>query len=448
MDKQHQKPFVLRIRPAGPTYWTWDLCRAGVLNPEPLAEGKTWNLCRTMEAVEERAREALGSFLDSDQVEIETFKAGDRRLEDIQRDTNIGEVRAMNQKNELQVQQSRKMANVRQLLERSKGQIAAALPNSCTPERMMRITATAIQKTPALLDCDPLSLIAAVMECAQLGLEPNTKLGHAHLVPFHNKKTGWREVQMIPGFTGLIELAVRSGKVSSIKATIVHEKDQFQYEEGLAPRLIHVPSREADKGEIVAAYAVARMTNGQTTFSLMWKVDIDKIKDGSPAGRSGPWVTHYEEMAKKTAIRRLCKTLPVSAVQQALQLREQADLGVSQGLHHALDFDDAPTIDADSTPEETPEPPKPKAKKKAAAKSSGKTDPSEEPDPSAVQLDEYQGMLTAAESLTDVDEVEKLAKADTVLNVQHRARILEAARVRRKDIHASRGERSNEKASQ
>ena len=99
--------------------------------------------------------------------------------------------------------------NIRALLEKSKGQIAMALPKHLNADRIVRVAMTSVQRTPELLKCDPISLVAAVIQSSQLGLEPDGILGHAYLIPFNNTKKGRMEVQFIPGYKGLIDLAIR-----------------------------------------------------------------------------------------------------------------------------------------------------------------------------------------------------------------------------------------------
>jgi len=237
----------------------------------------------------------------------------------------------------LTVQQ--KVAGIRKLLDKSKEQIALALPKHCTPERMLRVTMTAIQQSPDLLDCTPLSVIGGVVEAAQLGLELDGILGHAYLVPFKNKKTGKREAQLIPGYKGLVDLSRRSGNVSTVQARSVREKDAYHFHYGLDPALEHTPSHEADPGGIIAFYAVCRLRDGGSQFEWMWKRQVDAIRAQSPAKDSPAWVYHYEEMGKKTALRRLCKLLPVSVeLQRLVALDEYADAGLSQGMNSVVDF--------------------------------------------------------------------------------------------------------------
>ena len=232
------------------------------------------------------------------------------------------------------------LANLRSLLEQAKEQIALALPRHMTPERMMRIVLTTVQRTPQLLECSPRSILGCVVEASQLGLEPDGILGHAYLVPFWNKHTQQRECQLIPGYKGLIDLARRSGQLSTIYAQVVYEKDRFEFAYGLDPKLVHVPSGDPDPGAVVAAYAVARLKDGSVQFDVMWRHQIDRIRQRSRAGDSGPWVTDYEEMAKKTVLRRLCKMLPCSVeLQRAVALDELASAGMSQQMGRSLEVE-------------------------------------------------------------------------------------------------------------
>jgi len=210
-------------------------------------------------------------------------------------------------------------------------QLRMALPRHLNPERMIRVAVTAIQKTPKLMECSQQSLIACIVEASQLGLEPDGVIGHAYLVPYKNKNTGRMEAQLMAGYKGLIELARRSGKVGAINAEIVYEGDEFRVVKGLNPDLIHVPNWQ-DPGEMIAAYATAKLKDGDVQFCVMPRHEIDKHRARSKAKDYGPWVTDYEWMAKKTAIRQLCKLLPCSIeMQTVLSKEELREAGVMQG---------------------------------------------------------------------------------------------------------------------
>jgi len=229
-----------------------------------------------------------------------------------------------------------KVTTIRDLMEKAKPQIAMALPKHMHPDRMLRIAMTSIQQTPKLLNCDPKTLVAAVIEASQLGLEPDGILGYAYLIPYGNK------AQLQIGYRGLIDLAFRSGRVTKVYAQVVHEKDEYEVTFGLNPVLKHIPTSDDDEGEIIAAYAVVHFKEGEPDFEWMWKKDIDKIRKSAKAAKDGPWVTHYVEMAKKTAIRRLAKRIPLSPeFQRAAVLDEY----VSQGF-----ADNGKVIDVDVDP--------------------------------------------------------------------------------------------------
>lgn len=201
-------------------------------------------------------------------------------------------------------------------------QLKLALPRHMSPERMIRVAVTAIQKTPKLMECSQQSLIACIVEASQLGLEPDGVIGHAYLVPYKNKNTGRMEAQLMAGYKGLIELARRSGQIGAVNAEIVYANDEFRIVKGLNPDLVHVPNWE-NPGEMIAAYATAKLKDGDVQFCVMPRADIDKHRARSKASGYGPWVTDYEWMAKKTAIRQLCKLLPCSIEMQTVLSKEE-----------------------------------------------------------------------------------------------------------------------------
>lgn len=235
--------------------------------------------------------------------------------------------------------------SVRDLLEKCKPQITMALPKHLTPDRMTRIVMTSVQRTPKLLDCEPKSLMSAVIECSQLGLMPDGILGHAYLIPYG------KTVQLIPGYKGLIDLARRSGQISSISSRIVYENDDFSFSYGLDEELKHKPT-DSDRGKMKYAYAVARFKDGGVAFEVLNEKDILDVKKSSKAASSGPWVTHPAEMWKKTAIRKLCKYLPLSPeMQRAVTLDEMGE----QGLPQFVDGDIIDTTAEEAVPQKSKE---------------------------------------------------------------------------------------------
>jgi len=212
-------------------------------------------------------------------------------------------------KSEKAAVQKKGPSTIREFILAYKNQIAKALPSVMTPERFTRIALSAVSNNPKLAECTPNSFVAAMMNAAQLGLEPNTPLGQAYLIPFRNK--GVMECQFQIGYKGLIDLAYRGGDVKTIQAHIVYENDEFEFEYGLEPQLKHVPAKE-NRGKAVWAYAVFKLVNGGEGFEVMSMEDIRAhAKRYSKAYNSGPWQTNFEEMAKKTIIKRVLKYAPM-----------------------------------------------------------------------------------------------------------------------------------------
>jgi recombination protein RecT len=230
-------------------------------------------------------------------------------------------------------------------------QIKAALPRHMTAERMARIATTELRKTPKLMACTPMSFLGAVIQCAQLGLEPGNALGHAYILPYDKrKKEGgeWKtvatEAQLIIGYRGMIDLARRSGQILSLSAQAVYAGDTFECVFGLDPTLKHVPDFDnADRAkpeQLRFVYAVAKLKDGGTQFAVMSRAEIAAIRTRSKAAQDGPWVTDFEAMALKTVIRRLFKYLPVSIeLQTAVALDERADAGLPQDNPLTIDSD-------------------------------------------------------------------------------------------------------------
>lgn len=192
------------------------------------------------------------------------------------------------------------------LSDQFKKQLALAVPKHLNADRMARIAATEVRKNKALLNTEPTSFLGSVMQAAQLGLEPGSALGQAYLVPYGN------QCQLIIGYKGMIDLARRSGQVLSLNAYAVREGDDFNFQLGLKPDIHHVPRLEADriKKPITYVYAVATLKGGGYQFEVMSRAEVEAVK--AKAKSKNIWTNYFEEMAKKTVIRRLFKYLPVS----------------------------------------------------------------------------------------------------------------------------------------
>jgi len=244
------------------------------------------------------------------------------------------------------VKGQRPIQTIREALQKMEPEFRRALPRHLTSDRLIRIALTTIRENPVLLDCDVQSLIGGVMQAAQLGLEPGL-LGHCYLVPFNRKRKDalghevWsKDVQFIIGYRGYISLAQRSGQLLSIYAEEVHEKDHFEWEYGLNERLSHKPA-SGDRGPITHYYAYAMFKDGGHAFKVMSKEDIEERRQRSKAKDSGPWVTDYNAMARKTVIRALVPFLPLSAeIVRGIQQDESIKAGLADVGSEKPDFGD------------------------------------------------------------------------------------------------------------
>ncbi len=252
-----------------------------------------------------------------------------------------------------------KSTDVKGVIEMYKPLISQALPKHLTAERIIQVATTLISRTPEIAECSVESLLGAVMQSSILGFEPIPALGQCYYVPFNNSKTGKREVQFLIGYKGLIDLARRSSQIKMIYVQSVFENDEFSYEFGLKPDVIHKPAL-GDRGNFICAYAVAKFVNGGEAFEVMSKADIDKIRSTSQAANSkySPWNTFYEEMAKKTVLRRLAKMLPLSIEHQRQLVTDEAIIKPEQYHNGEPDLnmvEHAAFVEADEVSEVTEE---------------------------------------------------------------------------------------------
>ena len=206
------------------------------------------------------------------------------------------------------------------------------------PERLVKITLACVSRTPALQNCTQESIIRSAMQSAELGLEPGSALGESYLVPFKE------QCQLIIGYRGLISLAYRSGHILSIQSKEVYAGEEFEFELGLEPKLRHIPgSGPRDPKTITHVYCVVRLKDGGVVSDCMTREEVERIRGRSRAGSSGPWVTDFAEMAKKTVCRRALKYCPMSIeMSKAISADDTADTGTD----YTGEFD---SVDAEYT---------------------------------------------------------------------------------------------------
>ena len=198
-------------------------------------------------------------------------------------------------------------------VKKMEGEIARALPSVITPERFTRMVLSAISATPDLAKCTPKSFLGAMMNAAQLGLEPNTPLGQAYILPYRHR--GVLEAEFQLGYKGMIDLAYRSGEVEVIQCHVVYRNDQFECCYGLEPKLSHVPA-DGDRGEAIKVYAMFKTKDGGFGFEVMSMEDVRKHAaqySKSYNSNYSPWKKNFEEMAKKTVLKKALKYAPLKS---------------------------------------------------------------------------------------------------------------------------------------
>lgn len=222
--------------------------------------------------------------------------------------------------------------------DRFKSEVARVLPKHLNAERFIRIAITATTRTPKLLECTPQSFFKCLLDLSALGLEPDGR--RAHLIPYG------RECTLVVDWKGLAELAMRSGIVSVLHADVVCENDAFEYNRGELKA--HTVNYKEPRGKVYAVYALCRFKDGNEKCDVMSIDEVNAIRKRSRSGNNGPWVTDFNEMAKKTVFRRLSKWLPLSAeFRDALDKDGDVIEETAPVTTHAIGRIEKPVIDAE-----------------------------------------------------------------------------------------------------
>lgn len=231
-------------------------------------------------------------------------------------------------------------------LQKMDAQLKVALPVHIPVERFMRVIQTAAASNTELLDADRRSLFEAAMKAAQDGLLPDGR--HGAFVTFNTKARdgSWvKKVQWMPMIAGILKKIRNSGELQSVCAHVVYSNDTFVYAMGDDERIEHMPAM-GNRGEPVAAYAIAKTKDGGIYREVMTHAEIERVRSVSRAATKGPWVDWWDEMARKTALRRLSKWLPMSSDLDELMRRDDElyDFGNSDGALAAATRAFAPVV--------------------------------------------------------------------------------------------------------
>lgn len=226
---------------------------------------------------------------------------------------------------------AQRIGTVRGMFEKALPELKRATPKHITAERMIKVMTASLSRVWKLAECTPQSLLLALMTATELGLEPNSPLGHAYILPVWNGKAGVNEAQFWPGYRGLIYLAFQSGEVNDIRSCAVREGDLWRYRDtrgGVdwewAPADLDESDEAREARRIRRVYAAATMTGDREHIEVMSTAEIERIRKRAPSSRAKretPWDTDWEQMARKTVIKRLCKYLPLSTEKTELLAR-------------------------------------------------------------------------------------------------------------------------------
>ena len=246
--------------------------------------------------------------------------------------------------NEKALQPNERLKTITDLLEMRKGEIAKAAPRILDTKRLMRICLSSIQKNPLLLECSPASLVRCVMDAATFGLLPDGATQEAHLIPFYSSKKKCYEAQFMPGYSGIIKLALQSGYIDGVELHEVYANDEFEYEYGLDQKLKHRPT-EGNPGDLRAVYCIVLLSTGYKTFEVMTKKKAEEHRDKFSKSKTkdgriyGPWADHFVAMALKTVLKRGLKYTPKSSeLAAALNLDNLQEAGKDRDDPDILDI--------------------------------------------------------------------------------------------------------------
>ena len=246
--------------------------------------------------------------------------------------------------NEKALQPNERLKTITDLLEMRKGEIAKAAPRILDTKRLMRICLSSIQKNPLLLECSPASLVRCVMDAATFGLLPDGATQEAHLIPFYSSKKKGYEAQFMPGYSGIIKLALQSGYINGVELHEVYANDEFEYEYGLDQKLKHRPT-EGNPGDLRAVYCIVLLSTGYKTFEVMTKKKAEEHRDKFSKSKTkdgriyGPWADHFVAMSLKTVLKRGLKYTPKSSeLAEALQLDNLQEAGIDRDAPEILDI--------------------------------------------------------------------------------------------------------------
>lgn len=255
------------------------------------------------------------------------------------------------------------MTKLSDVLAKRRQTIEKILGRSMNQMRFLSLISAALQQTPQLMQCTPISVLNCVLAAAQMGLE--IRRNSAYLVPFTNSRYNRTDCNLLIDYRGKISIAHRSGFVEDIRPLLVYAGDEFDFTEGTGGRFHHrplvcrteggvlVPVPEDARGPVVLAYCVAQLRNTKH-IEVMSLAEVEAIhkrargafKDGKPKADS-PWTTDWNQMARKTTVHRCFNYLPqdeAMAISQEVDDKFEMEVPLDNLIPPEGDDDDEPMV--------------------------------------------------------------------------------------------------------
>jgi len=246
----------------------------------------------------------------------------------------------------------------RQKFELWRPRLEVLVPKQVGAERLLNLALSAISRNELLRSTidnpsTQASILKSCIGAAQLGVEIDTPLGEAFILPFYSKKKSCYIAQLVMGYPGLVNLGYRSGMIEAPEARVVFEGDLFEYAFGTSAYITHEPARPDERGDVVAFYAILWVKgSSHPLFEVMPIEDVETIRDGSPAAKNkqSPWWQHPIPMGQKTVLKRVYRYAPKSPeLTRAIKYDNLAEAEEPQFDFDLGDIDEAETANGSRT---------------------------------------------------------------------------------------------------
>lgn len=209
-------------------------------------------------------------------------------------------------------------SNLAMLITAASKELAKVMPAHASADRLAKMMMIAVNKNPKLLECTQASISETVFRAAELGLDIGGALGDCYAVPFLNtikingRDAKVQQCQLMIGYRGMERLAWQSNEIASIDAEVVCEHDHFVFRKGTDIHVEWSPAIGKPRGKAIGAYAAVVMKSGGRVARFLTREEIEKIRLQAKSKDSPAWRNWWDEMARKVALKRTLKDVPLS----------------------------------------------------------------------------------------------------------------------------------------